>query len=278
VKKFLSLKDATGKIIFMLAPLYTPLNVADPAYHLRYTWTGWPSVGIFPQLPAMQELMQQWEADGLRLLETRFQPQMIQFTFSVKPQVSPVFFAARVKGRLQHAYRVGGQATKFSRKVAVRTIGRNHRADVEAYIEKQVAKEPLADARFKMFLEQFTLRFSEVDLSIPSETNSGRYWYDLHIVLVSEERERHCDAAHLTTLRDHSQRIAEKKGHRISALSAMPDHLHLVLRGNLEDSPETIALSFMNNLAYMFGQVPVWRFGYYVGTCGEYDMNAVREL
>ena len=33
----------------------------------------------------------------------------------------------------------------------------------------------------------------------------------------------------------------------------------------------------MNNLAYALGQLPVWKFGYYVGTCGEYDMNAVRE-
>jgi hypothetical protein len=56
----------------------------------------------------------------------------------------------------------------------------------------------------------------------------------------------------------------------------MPDHLHLALRGNIEHAPETIALSFMNNLADALGQKPVWQCGYYVGTFGEYDMNAVR--
>ena len=260
----------------MLAPLYTPRTVSDPAYHLRFTWAGWPSTGTFPPLPPLGELTSQWETDGLRLLEQRFQPRQIQFTFSARPQVSPVFFAARVKGRLQHAYRAVGQSTSFSRKVAVGTVGRNYRADVEAYIERQVAKERLVDPRYRAFLEQFTVRFPDVDLSVPSETNSGRYWYNLHIVLVSEGRERNHDAEYLSTLRDQSLRIAEKKGHRISALSAMPDHLHLALRGNIEEAPEAIALAFMNNLAYALGQQPVWRYGYYAGTCGEYDMNAIR--
>jgi REP element-mobilizing transposase RayT len=222
-------------------------------------------------------LQERWEADGLRLLEQRFRPEMIQLTFSVKPQVSPVFFAARVKGRLQHAYRAAERPTRFSRKVAVRTIGDNHRAEVEAYIKGQVAKEPFADARFQAFLQQFTVCFPAVDLAAPTETQSGRYWYNLHLVLVSQGRCRYHDATHLAMLRDQSQRIAAKKGHRISTLSAMPDHLHLALRGNIEDSPETIALSLLNNLAYAMGQKPVWEFGYYVGSFGEYDMNAVRE-
>jgi REP element-mobilizing transposase RayT len=99
----------------------------------------------------------------------------------------------------------------------------------------------------------------------------------LHIVLVTQQRHRHHDAAHLTTVRDQPQRIAEKKGHRMSMLSAMPDHLHMTLRGKIEDAPETIALSFMNNLAYALGQKPLWEFGYYAGSFGEYDMNAVRQ-
>jgi REP element-mobilizing transposase RayT len=257
-------------------PIYTPQNVPEPAYHLRYTWSGWPSGETFPPLPPMEELKQQWEADGLRLLEQHFRPEMLQLTFSVKPQVSPVFFATRVKGRLQHAYRTAGRPTQFSRKVCVRTIGSNHRAEVEAYIRAQADKELLADPRFKAFLKQFTVSFPTVDLSAPSETLSGRYWYNLHLVLVGQERHRYHDAAHLTSLRDQSQRIAEKKGHRISTLSAMPDHLHMALRGHIEDAPETIALSFMNNLAYALGQKPLWQFGYYAGTFGEYDMNAVR--
>jgi len=68
-----------------LAPIYTPQNVQEPAYHLRYAWSGWPSASAFPPLPPLDELKRRWEAEGLRLLEQRFRPEMIQFTFSVKP-------------------------------------------------------------------------------------------------------------------------------------------------------------------------------------------------
>src|SRR5262245_15250557 len=110
------------------APIYTPDNVKRPAYHLRYTWSGWPSGGTFPASPAepfWNLLDAAWETDGLRRLEQRWTSELIQFTFSVKPQVATVFFAARVKGRLQHALRKSGLFAEFQRKLAVRTIGTN---------------------------------------------------------------------------------------------------------------------------------------------------------
>jgi hypothetical protein len=56
----------------------------------------------------------------------------------------------------------------------------------------------------------------------------------------------------------------------------MPDHVHIALRGNLDHSPEQIALSFQNNLAHMLDRGAVWRNSYYVGTFGVYDMRAIR--
>ena len=77
-------------------------------------------------------------------------------------------------------------------------------------------------------------------------------------------------------IRDGCFRIAAKKGHAIAALSVMPDHLHVALRGNLEASPQEIALGFQNNLAYLLGQIRIWRDGFYVGTFSEYDLGAIR--
>jgi hypothetical protein len=54
------------------------------------------------------------------------------------------------------------------------------------------------------------------------------------------------------------------------------DHLHLALRGNVRQSPEEIALTFQNNLAYALGQLRIWADSYYSGTFGEYDMWAIR--
>jgi REP element-mobilizing transposase RayT len=260
-------------------PIYTHENVPDPAYQLRYTWSGWPSSTSFPAEPSddvWEALAADWEEDGLRKLEGRWNPDLIQLTFSVTPQVTPVLFAARVKGRLQHALRTAGTPTKFSRKIGVRTIGDNTREEVEAYIRRQVDKELLVDPRFQEFLKQFTVVDPNVDLAEPTASHSGRYWYNLHLVLVVEGRDRFTDRASLTTLRDRSLAVAKKKGYAISTLSVMPDHIHAALRGNISDSPEGIALAFLNNLAYALGQKAVWQFSYYTGTFSEYNMDAVR--
>jgi len=260
-------------------PLYTPENLRGRAYHLRFTWSGWPSEVPFPSEPATlfwTDLDAAWEKDGLRRLTTNWSPTLIQFTFSVRPSVSPVFFAGRVKGRLQHALRHARSAAPFSRKLAVRTIGDNHRREVEAYVSNQVHKEELADPRFKSFLQTLVFTNAAADLSQPSESRGGRYWYNLHVVLVVGGRYRIADERRLTTLREWCPRIAAKKGHGLSRLAVLPDHLHLALRGNIDQSPEEIALAYMNNLAFGVGQGAIWEFGYYVGTFSEYDMDAVR--
>ncbi len=60
--------------------------------------------------------------------------------------------------------------------------------EVEAYIRNQVGEERLADQRFREMLKSFTVVNPLVDLSQPTESNSGRYWYNLHLVLVVAER------------------------------------------------------------------------------------------
>ncbi len=258
---------------------YYEANSVTPHYKLRYGWAGWPTRGTrFPKEMEchLSAPAKGWEADGLRLLETSFSPDCVLMTFSVKPQVSPKLFTARVKGRLQYALAKTGLGVKFSRKLAMQSIGANHREDVEAYIANQIANESWADPRIMDVLAPFTVTNPSVDLSAPTETTSGRYWYNLHLVLVTEGRWRNSEVSWLAKTRDHSFQIAEKKGHGISRLSVMPEHVHFSLRGNIEHSPQDIALAFQNNLAYHLTRCRVWRETYYVGTFGEYDMNAVR--
>ena len=76
----------------------------------------------------------------------------------------------------------------FSRKLAVRAVGENRTATVESYIRSQVVNEHFVDERFANVLKQFTVIDSAVDLSVPSESASGRYWYNLHLVLVVDGR------------------------------------------------------------------------------------------
>lgn len=260
-----------------LEPLYRAERIRA-AYQLRYSWTAWPSVGTFPVMPPdlLAALAPFWEADGLRVLEHRWQPDAIQITFSTKPRVAPVFLASRAKGRLQYALRQARLRTRFSRKVSVRSVGENTRADVERYIANQAAAARFVDPRFRAEIERLVVRNADVNLSQPSESAHGRYWYNLHLVLAVAGRDPIVDRATLDTLRQRCCDIARKKGYAISRLAVMPDHIHAALRGNIGESPQDIATAFLNNLAFAVGQKRIWADGYYAGTFSEYGMAAVR--
>jgi REP element-mobilizing transposase RayT len=259
-------------------PLYD-INNANPAYHLRYSWTGWPSDGPFATCPSelLDTLDEGFQKDGLRLLEHRWAPDLVQLLLSAAPTISPVMLAQRVKGRLDHAIRQAKLTLAFSRKLAVRSVGENRRVDVERYIQEQVRRERFADPNFERKLNSFSIVNADVDLAEPTASARGRYWYNLHLVLVTDFRYRITDIDKLALLRDTCDRIAAKKEYAISTLSLMPDHLHVALRGNIEHSPTEIGRCFQNNLAYAVGE-RLWADGFYVGTFGEYNMDAVRKL
>ena len=263
-------------------PIYTPRGVR-PVHALRYDWTGWlseESKAPFP--PNTFRLIEQtaplWEADGIRLDDFRHHRGSLQLLFECGPDVPPVYFASRVKGRLQHALRQGAAWPRFSRKVSVRTLGENVRAAVEGYLGKQVRKEGFVDPRFRARLSQYTIEDETVDLAEPTLTNSGRYWYNIHLVFVTAGRRRTGSDEIFTAIRDGSLRIAKKKGYLIKSLSVMPDHTHVALRGAIDDTPEDIALAFMNNLAFLLGRDRVWKDEYYVGTFSEYRLDVIREV
>jgi REP element-mobilizing transposase RayT len=259
-------------------PLYQSAELR-PAYQLRYGWTAWPSKAPFPTdllARVLPDIAPDWESDGLRVLESSLAAEQVQLTLSATPQVAPVTLAGRVKGRIQYHCRRRGAPIEFSRKLAVRSLGDPARAQVETYIRNQVANEALADERFRDMLTSFTVVYPEVDLSVPAETRSGRYWYNLHLVLVVNARYRIGEAATLAKIRDTTLRICAKKGYAASVLSVLPDHLHLAVRGAITHAPEEIALSFLNNLAHVLDRCRWWKAGYYAGTFGEYGMAAVR--
>ncbi|HLQ43662.1 MAG TPA: transposase, partial [Planctomycetaceae bacterium] len=251
----------------MPVPQYDP-RTAEGAFQLRYSWAGWPSDSTFATQPV--ELIEQtkphWETDGLRILESRWTADLVQILFSARRDVSPVFVASRAKGRLDHALRTAGFNVPFSRKVTLRSIGDNTRDDVEGYIERQVIKEHFVDPRWTAALAEFTVINKSVDLSQPTESARGRYWYNLHLVLVVDGRHRLSDLHVLRTLRDGCFKIATKKGHLLSRVSVMPDHLHLALRANPDESPNDVAFAYQNNLAFMANLGRLWQDSFYVGT------------
>jgi putative transposase len=191
--------------------------------------------------------------------------------------VAPAFLAARAKGRLQHAMRSAGLPTKFARNFAVRSIGDNTRETVAHYIHTQLERGEFADPGYRDRLERATWTDPTVDLAEHTSTSSGRYWYNLHLVMVTTHRYRIDARTTAAVICETCRAVAGKHGFQISALSVMPDHMHVALRGVPDQSPEDIVVSFQNNTAWKLGQVKIWEHNYYAGTVGEYTMRAVRD-
>jgi len=252
---------------------YTVENT-DAAYQLDWSYslfwrespTTWEWVGELPKV---------MEQDSIRVLNHKFAPPRVsQFLISTTPDVSPMLIAQRLKGRLQHWLK-GVVSQPFQRNYALRSLGSTKRDKVEAYLASQLRHHKLADERFEQKLAKYQIVDNSVDLSAPRETAHARYWYNLHLVFVTPDREWHADEEFFAKLQAMVIGAARKKGHWLSRASLLPDHVHLALGCELSESPETVALSYMNNLAHSV-QAAAFEHRYWVGTFGEYDLGAVK--
>ena len=223
----------------------------------------------------LDALRESLEPDGIRVLSHRFlNPKTSQFAISTKPHVPPSRIVQRVKGRLQYLVR-DTQPKPFRRNFAIRSFGSEERSVVEGYVSQQTDHHPYADPKFQEFLESLQIHDSAVNLSQPMKTSHGLYWYNLHVVLVHRERWQCASFARLTAVRDMILRIGHKECWRISRAGILPDHIHLAIGCGFEDSPQDVALCFLNNLAFVHDMNPVFQSGGFIGTFGEYDNRVV---
>ncbi len=224
----------------------------------------------------LEDLKKATEPDGVRVLEHCFRDStMSQFVVSTTPVVSPPQLVRSVKGRLQ--YLVRGELPKaFRRHYGLRSVGSVDRATIEEYVRRQAEHHPMADPRVQATVQRCQIDIPEVDLSQPRRSSHGQFWYNLHLVFVHQERWREVREPAFVHTRDMILATARKHAHLLSVGGIVPDHIHLTLGGNWEESPAETVLCYMNNLAYASGMKPIFKFGFYVGTFGEYDLGAMR--
>ncbi len=255
-------------------PLYTPSNCPEPAYQLDWSydlfWRERPS-----NFPWQDELRGICEEDSIRILQHGFQePNVSQFLISTPPRIAPLLIVQRVKGRLQHLIREQDPKA-FRRNYGIRSIGSTRRTKLEQYLATQLDHHAMADLKVQSRLAKYQIHQPEVDLSQPRRTTHARYWYNLHIVIVNDSRYMEIRHEVLTALREMIVRASNVKGHWLSRAAIVPDHIHLTLGCRLEEAPEEVVLSYMNNLAYAYGMKRVFKYGYYVGTFSEYDLRMI---
>ena len=200
---------------------------------------------------------------------------MLFFLLSTRPDVSPPQIVKSVKGRLQNLVQTHAPKA-FRRNFRLTSVGDANRQTIEAYVRGQLGHHHMADERVDQMLAEFQFEFPDVDLSLPQRSAHGEYLYNLHVVLVHAERWREVRADRLRITAEMILKSARTKGHRLSRLALLADHLHLTVGVPYEATPEEVAIAYMNNVAFAHGMTALFSPSYYVGTFGEYDMNAVR--
>ncbi len=227
------------------------------------------------EAPWLADLTHALEPDGLRLLGHRFQqPGVSQFSLSTLARTAPLFLVQRAKGRLQHLVR-SSHPKAFQRNYALRSFGPANRAAVEEYVAAQIKRHPMADPRVQSALERVQIQCPETDLAQPRGTAHAIYWYNLHVVLVHHERWPEVRESVLNEISAMIRRVCQSKGYALASAGIVADHLHLAIGCPLESAPDEVALAFLNNLAFVHGMKPVFQFGAYLGTFGEYHDGAV---
>jgi len=255
-------------------PLYQKDN-CTPSYQLRWSLDLFAITTLPPSSAWVDSLRDVIERDGIRLLEHTQESNVVRLLLSTQPSVAPSQIVKLVKGRLQHLLKTSVPKA-FRRNFSLTSIGDAHRKEIESYVSSQLGHHPLADRRVEQRFQEFQFAFLDVDPSAAQFSSHGRYIYGLHLVLVNDARWREIREDQLVTTRDMFFKSAHKKSHRVSRLAILPDHLHATLGCNFDESPEEVALGYMNNLAFAHGMKKIFSFSYYVGTFGHYNMQAVR--
>ena len=144
---------------------------------------------------------------------------------------------------------------------------------IEQYVGSQSDHHPMVDPRVQQMIHSLQIDNPQADLSEPRRSAHALYWHNLHVCFINDGRCREFRRETLEGMRQMIVRAAVKKGHLLSRAGILPDHIHLTLGCNVQESPAEVALSYMNNLTYACGSKRVFAFGFYVGTFGEYDLG-----
>ena len=256
-------------------PRYTADN-CKCSYQLNWTLTLFWKEPAIPEDDWIAQLSEAVEKDGVRILEYREkEPLTSQFLLSTKSSVTPSKIVWSLKGRLQHEIRKQCPRA-FKGNFSIKSVGDIKSADLEAYLDSQLTRHATADAQALALLEQYQIDNASDDLDAPRMSSHGEIMHNLHLVLVNDGRfssvsdEGHASKHSIIT------RTAEKKGHLLAKARILADHIHLMVGCGITESPEEVALAYMNNIAYAHEMRPVLQFGFFAGTFSTYDIGAIR--
>ncbi|MFO0911821.1 MAG: hypothetical protein U0795_02595 [Pirellulales bacterium] len=134
----------------------------------------------------------------------------------------------------------------------------------------------MADPRVQNMLRAAQIHNPELNLSAERYSGNGQFIHNLHVVLENADRLVDVRPQHISKLGMGIMRICRKRGHLLSRAGIVGNHLHILLGCHVTDAPSSVALSLLNNLAWLTDKVPIFDYGAYLGTFGSYDRWAIR--
>jgi REP element-mobilizing transposase RayT len=257
-----------------VTPIYQSLN-CTAAFQLNW------SVALFGR--ADFPLISDWldrlkvatERDGVRILEAhQSQSNAIQFFVSTRPDLAPSDIVRSVKGRWQYLIQSLNPSI-FRRNYFIGSVGDADSETLDQYVARQVQKHPMVDDRVTEQLEVLQFHDAAIEPAAEQIGNYGKYVYGLHVVVENAGHWNEVREDVLVGMREMIVRACSVKGWRLARIGLLSNHMHVLLGCHVTESPESIALSLLNNLAYVQGMKPVFRFSYYVGTFGPYNRGAI---
>lgn len=252
------------------------MESASVAYQLRWSLALFPTLPVSTPLDWISELSTRCEPDAIRVLEGRVsQSGTLFLLLSTQPLVKPAFIVQRVKGRLQHLLRDQG-GIQWKRNFRLSTVGDANADAVDHYVANQLSHHAMASAASQSILADAAWHDPSVNVSLPITSSHGQYILGLHGVLVHAERWRNANPSFLEQTRQATLLALQESGCQVSRIALLADHMHLVVRFHYDVSPAEVGLSVMNQVRESHDGLRIWMDGFYVGTIGPYDMNAVR--
>ncbi len=256
-----------------MEPTYTFANTA-PAFQLNWALSLFGKV-VLPAPNWLEQLKTDTEPDGVRILEYRSATAHVgQFFVSTKPDVSPEQIIRSVKGRWQHLIRKDYPSI-FHRNYYLGSVGKANCGALDRYVGNQVKRHAMADPRISQRLAALQFYDPTIDLTQVRSSRHGQFVYNLQVVLENENGWHDVRDDIFAKTRTMIVRTAAKKRWLLSRIGLLSNHLHVLLGAYVAESPAQVALSLMNNLAYIQHMKAVLRFSYYVGTFGPYDRYAI---
>ena len=256
--------------------LYTPDNTTA-AYQLNWSVALFGADEFPPTAQWLSELKAVAESDGVRILEYHIAAtNVMQFLVSSKPQIAPSQIVRSLKGRWQYLIR-DTNPKAFRRNYSIGSIGEVNSDVLASYVARQPQNHPMADRRVQERIEALQFHDSELDFGSERFSSHGRFVHNLHVVLENEGGWHDTRAEVLIRSRQMIIDSAKKHSWGLARIGLVTNHFHILLSAEVTESPESVALCLMNNLAYVQQMKPILRFSYYVGTFGEYDRGAIRK-